>query len=76
MPLWEYLFLECDISSGSWLPRTVNGAELADWRNYPSISDYTNQLGAVGWEMIDLVVTPRFFFRASSLRCVFKRPKL
>jgi len=52
-PKWEYMEIVFRDYRG-WRPRFINGAELSDWRNEAVIHQYLDQLGAEGWEMVDI----------------------
>jgi len=48
---WEYLFVSCEWAD-FWRPRYVNQEELPGWLSGVSMSQYIQQLGTTGWEMI------------------------
>ena len=89
MQQWEYYFVFATVTSdGEFRPRFANDEELDDWQAGPSLYEYTNQLGEIGWEL--LTSSPIVFTQskwlplretqsiASELRAitmVFKRPK-
>ncbi len=66
MQQWEYLHVIMDIgNSGRVVPRSSNWQELPNWKKGPLFSDYINQLGMQGWELVAVAAT----------RYVFKRPR-
>jgi len=66
---WEYLFVKCgDLLVEDWRPRFVNGRELENWQEGPTINTYSKEAGIRGWEMISF--TPG----QTGLYIVFKRP--
>lgn len=52
-PQWEYLEVVYRDYRG-WRARTVNGAELGDWKTSPTLIEHLNQLGADGWELVSM----------------------
>jgi hypothetical protein len=76
MQKWEYLFAQCDYDHNKkrWRVRWVNKDELPDWQNGPSLSEFSNQRGEEGWELIADIERGEgtiIFNR----RLTFKRPK-
>ncbi len=66
MQQWEYLHVVMDIgSSGRVVARSTNWQEQPNWKKGPLFSDYLNQLGNQGWELVAVEAT----------RYIFKRPK-
>jgi hypothetical protein len=53
MQTWEYLFLKATWRSG-WKIEHVNGDPIDDWDEGPSMYAYINELGAEGWEMVNM----------------------
>ena len=80
MQKWEYLFVSCryhkgrPVSNQDWKPWYVNGQELRDWQKQPNISEYSNQLGAQGWELVSLMTGRNRLGDTDAYRLVFKRP--
>ncbi len=69
MQRWEYLFVRCgDVFVEDWRPRFINGRELEDWRNGPTVIEYCREAGLRGWELI------AFSPGQTGLSIVFKRP--
>ena len=52
MTKWEYLTVTASSHRDELKPNLVNGRELRDWTKGPNISDYINQLGYQGWELV------------------------
>lgn len=75
MQKWEYLFVGCETHNNDWRPRYVNGQELRDWKRGSSISDFSNQIGAEGWELVNLMTGHNQLGSTTNYRLVFKRPK-
>ncbi len=57
-PVWEYLELTIHDYRG-WRPRSIDGHELRDWKDGPSLLDYLGHLGAEGWEMTGILEAGR-----------------
>ena len=71
---WEYLFIRADYVGGQWKPRHMNDQEVTDWKRGPVLSEFANQLGEQGWE---LVAAPFSITEGvASFRLIFKRPKV
>ncbi len=49
---WEYM----EVITGDYgkRPWRVNGEEMANWKQQVYISDYLNELGAQGWELVSV----------------------
>ncbi len=67
MQTWEYLFVRVDMARNSRRPRAVNGEQLQNWKQGPTIIEFANELGEQGWELIGASV--------AGFEFVFKRPK-
>lgn len=76
MQKWEYQFVDCEWHNNDWRPKKVNGQELRDWKRGPSISDFSNQMGTEGWELVNLMTGHNQFGVTQQYRLVFKRQKL
>jgi len=74
MTQWEYLFVTGEFANGEWVARYVNEKELTNWTTGPSIYETSNQLGAEGWELVNLATASRTD-KPVSFRLVFKRPR-
>lgn len=48
----EYLFVICDYRKHASMPRYINGEEIDDWKKKINISEFANQKGSEGWELI------------------------
>ena len=73
MQQWEYLFVQVQALNGGFTnhkPRYVNGKELENWREGPSIDEYANLLGEDGWELVSFT-----HIQASISLMSFMRPK-
>jgi hypothetical protein len=63
-----------------WRATSTNGVDLRDWHKGPDISEFSNRLGAEGWEIVGFTY-PRFTSSdlAQSqdryMHLIFKRPK-
>ena len=68
-PVWEYLELTIHDYRG-WRPRCIDGHELRDWKDGPSLRDYLDHLGAEGWEMTGILEAGR-----GERNVYFKRPR-
>lgn len=71
MTQWEYLFVEVVEERRLPRPWTVNGAEIPNWKNGPSIYTYTEDLGREGWELISAPSNGK----GALVGLVFKRPR-
>lgn len=65
MDKWEYLIVVPQLAGETVRPRFVNGKELEDWEEGPSLAGYLNEQGAEGWELVSA---------ASGSVLYFKRP--
>lgn len=75
MQKWEYQFVELGVDKGNWLPRSVNGTELPNWKKGSPSWAYCNQLGDQGWELIEQTVTFSDYGNIHNRWWIFKRPK-
>jgi hypothetical protein len=75
MPRWEYLFVRCQLHDGRWRPYLLNAQAVENWEAGPDIAAFSNQLGAEGWEMVNVAVTGNAQGETTSFRAFFKRPK-
>lgn len=75
MQQWEYLFVIVDRDSGRWRPRYENDQELPDWYKGPTVSQYANQRGEQGWELISLTASTDRNGYIGDYQYVFKHPK-
>ena len=73
MQTWEYLFVTAQLHAGSWRPRYVNQQEVREWKRGSSVSEFSNELGGDGWELVNLVISVTVNYE--NYRLVFKRPK-
>ena len=71
MQKWEYCFVTADTEKDQWRARHVNDRELSDWKKGPTMSQYANQLGEEGWEL----VCSTFSGGMGYYKYVFKRAK-
>jgi len=72
---WEYLFVSCAYYRNEWHPKALNGKEIKDWVQTPTFSEYSNQLGNQGWELVEssgFLLDPGGIHHA---QLSFKRPK-
>ena len=74
MQTWEYLYVWANVDGEDYRPQEVNGQELPNWERGPSISEYMNQVGAEGWEMVGYSAAG-YPMTGVSLHQVFKRPQ-
>ncbi len=66
MQRWEYMHVVMDVGAkGRLVARSANWQELPDWKKGPLFSDYMNELGGQGWELVAVEAT----------RYIFKRPR-
>jgi hypothetical protein len=49
MPNWDYLHLVCEEGR----PRYVNGQEIPNWQQGPTLFEAVNHLFLNGWELVD-----------------------
>ena len=54
MQKWAYLFLTAEKANSGWQPRFVDGEELQGWQEGPSLYEFSNHLGAEGWELVNV----------------------
>jgi hypothetical protein len=52
-PVWEYREVVFRDYRG-WRTRMVNGRELGDWKNAPTVIEYLEQAGIEGWELVSM----------------------
>ena len=55
MHKWEYLFVTCRYQNDDWRPAYINGEEIIGKKSELSISEFSNLLGILGWEIVNLV---------------------
>jgi len=66
---WEYREVVFRDYRG-WRARVVNGIELGDWKNAPTIIEYLEQAGREGWELVSMSDRHN-----NHKEAYFKRPK-
>jgi hypothetical protein len=66
---WEYREVIFRDYRG-WRARAVNGVELGDWKNAPTIVEYLQQAGSEGWELVSMGERHN-----NHKEAYFKRPK-
>jgi hypothetical protein len=66
---WEYREVVFRDYRG-WRTRVVNGRELGNWKNSPTLIEYLEQAGKEGWELVS--VSDR---HNNQKEAYFKRPK-
>ena len=70
MVKWKYMYVTCNWNDPEkkWRTRYINGNELPDWTNGPTLYQVSDDLGEKGWELTG--------YHASDVvvRLVFKRP--
>jgi hypothetical protein len=71
---WEYLIISFHEQNG-WHARFVNGRELENWQHGPQLHDVLDQLGADGWELINVVKSEPLYGTMDRLQAFFKRVK-
>ena len=71
---WEYLILSFHEQNG-WHARFVNGRELENWQRGPQLHDVLDQLGADGWELINVVKSEALYGTMDRIQAFFKRPQ-
>jgi hypothetical protein len=69
MQKWEYLEVIYNNYSGGakFVPYTINGQEVKDFKNQPDRATHLSQLGQQGWELV------AFDWNGGG-RAIFKRP--
>jgi hypothetical protein len=73
-PQWEYLVVSFHEQSG-WHARFINGHELDNWQRGPQLHDVLDQLGADGWELINVVKSEPLYGTMDRIQAFFKRGK-
>ncbi|HSQ04686.1 MAG TPA: DUF4177 domain-containing protein [Burkholderiales bacterium] len=71
---WEYLIVSFHEQNG-WHARFVNGRELENWQRGPQLHDVLDQLGADGWELINVVKSEALYGTMDRIQAFFKRVK-
>ncbi len=71
---WEYLIVSFHEQNG-WHARFVNGHELENWQRGPQLHDVLDQLGADGWELINVVKSEALYGTMDRIQAFFKRVK-
>jgi len=71
---WEYLIVSFHEQNG-WHARFVNGRELENWQRGPQLHDVLDQLGADGWELINVVKSEALYGTMDRIQAFFKRMK-
>jgi hypothetical protein len=69
---WEYLVVSFHEQNG-WHARFINGHELENWQRGPQLHDVLDQLGADGWELINVVKSEPLYGTMDRLQAFFKR---
>ncbi len=78
MQKWEYLFVTADKGDKDMTrPRWVNGQELPSWKKGPTFTEFANQMGEQGWELVAAPYTEASgaYGSTGNRRLIFKRPK-
>jgi hypothetical protein len=71
---WEYLVVSFHEQNG-WHARFINGHELENWQRGPQLHDVLDQLGADGWELVNVVKSEPLYGTMDRLQAFFKRGK-
>ena len=71
---WEYLIVSFHEQNG-WHARFINGHELENWQRGPQLHDVLDQLGADGWELINVVKSEALYGTMDRIQAFFKRPQ-
>jgi hypothetical protein len=71
---WEYLVVSFHDQNG-WRARFVNGHELENWTQGPQLHHVLDQLGADGWELINVVKAEPLYGTMDRIQAFFKRVK-
>lgn len=71
MTQWEYMFVEVVEERRVPRPWTMNGEEIPNWKNGPSIYAFTADMGREGWELISAPSNAK----GTLVGLVFKRPR-
>lgn len=74
MTQWEYKFVVCNFHADFWRPESVNGKKLENWKKGPTMTEYSNQAGSEGWEMVGFAMQHVQVISTDRIRLVFKRP--
>jgi hypothetical protein len=69
---WEYLVVSFHEQNG-WRARFINGHELDNWQRGPQLHDVLDQLGADGWELINVVKAEPLYGTMDRIQAFFKR---
>ena len=69
---WEYLVVSFHEQNG-WHARFINGHELDNWPRGPQLHDVLDQLGADGWELVNVVKSEPLYGTMDRLQAFFKR---
>ena len=72
---WEYLVVSFHEQNG-WHARFINGHELENWPRGPQLHDVLDQLGADGWELVNVVKSEPLYGTMDRLQAFFKRVKM
>ena len=71
---WEYMVVSFQEYRG-WRPRYVNGRELKDWMDGPTLHEYLTEMGDSGWELTTASSGERLYGLSDKHQLYFKRPK-
>jgi hypothetical protein len=73
MQRWDYLHIVCEEGR----PRFVNGLEIPNWQQGPTLFVAVNHLFQKGWELVDNPLAPNPLWRAyhPGIPHHFRRPK-
>jgi len=69
---WEYKVVSLQEYKG-WRPRFVNGVELKDWTEGPTMHEYISALGQEGWELTTASAGEKLYGNLDKYQLFFKR---
>ena len=71
---WEYEVVSFQNAHG-WRPRFVNGQEVGDWMNGPSVHATINQRSTDGWELVAVASGQPMYGTSDLYQMYFRRPR-